>query len=102
MKAKPNTDQFITRKDPSTFLEGGAADVADRIEKPKPPAIEVKAPVYAPEFVTRVHREQKVFRLPLDLINELKRESYERSMRTGSRVTETELVEQSLRTFFNI
>jgi hypothetical protein len=102
MKAKPNTDQFRTKKDPSAFLEGGAADVADRIEKPKPLAIEVKAPVYAPEVVTRVHREQKVFRLPLDLINELKRESYERSMRTGSRVTETELVEQSLRAFFKI
>jgi hypothetical protein len=102
MKAKPNTDQFITRKDPSSFLEGGAADAADRLEKPKPSAIDVKAPVYAPAVVTKVHREQKVFRLPLDLINELKRESYERSMRTGSRVTETELVEQSLRTFFNI
>ena len=32
MKAKPNTDQFITKKDPSSFLEGGAADAADRLE----------------------------------------------------------------------
>ena len=98
MKAKPDTDQFKTRKDLSAFLEGGAADAADRMEKPQ----SSRATIYAPEVVTKVHREQKVFRLPLDLINELKRESYERSMRTGSRVTETELVEQSLRAFFNI
>lgn len=48
---------------------------------------------------SKMHREQKVFRLPLDLINLLKRESYERSVQTGSRVTETELVEQALRKF---
>ncbi len=50
----------------------------------------------------KIHREQKVFRLPLDLINHLKRESYERSINLGSRVTETELVEQALRSFFKI
>lgn len=99
MKAKPNTDQFKIKKDPSAFLEGGAADIADRIEKPKQSVVAIKEPVPEPDFVPKVHREQKVFRLPLDLINALKRESYERSMKTGSRVTETELVEQSLREF---
>lgn len=99
MKAKPNTDQFKIKKDPSAFLEGGAADIADRIEKPKQSVVAIKEPVPEPDFVGKVHREQKVFRLPLDLINALKRESYERSMKTGSRVTETELVEQSLREF---
>jgi len=94
VKAKPNTEQFKLKKDPADFLEGGAADVADRAEKLKPVAAQ-------PAFETKVHREQKVFRLPLDLINTLKRESYERSMKTGSRVTETELVEQSLRMFFD-
>jgi hypothetical protein len=101
MKAKPNTDQFKIKRDPSAFLEGGAADIADRLEKPKQSVVAIKEPVPAPEVVTKVHREQKVFRLPLDLINALKRESYERSMKTGSRVTETELVEQSLREFLN-
>jgi hypothetical protein len=93
VKAKPNTDQFKPRKDPSSFLEGGAADAADKLDKQPVKAVQ-------PVFEAKVHREQKVFRLPLDLINTLKREAYERSMKTGSRVTETELVEQSLRLFF--
>ena len=93
MKAKPNTDQFKPKKDPSDFLEGGAADVADKSGQPQTVAVQ-------PVIEAKVHREQKVFRLPLDLINTLKREAYERSMKTGSRVTETELVEQSLRMYF--
>jgi hypothetical protein len=88
MKAKPNTEQF--KKDPSAFLQGGAVDSANRTE----PVIQ--------SMVTKVHREQKVFRLPLDLINALKRESYERSVKTGLRVTETELVEQALRSMLSI
>lgn len=99
MKIKPNTDQFKLQKDPSAFLEGGAADVADRTEKVQPVAA-YQTPTSQPVVEAKVHREQKVFRLPLDLINVLKRESYERSVKTGARVTETELVEQSLRAFF--
>jgi len=94
VKAKPNTDQFKPHKDPSSFLEGGAADALEKLGKQPAKAAQ-------PAFEAKVHREQKVFRLPLDLINALKREAYERSMKTGSRVTETELVEQSLRMFFN-
>ncbi len=93
MKAKPNTDQFKPNKDPSDFLEGGAADAADRVGTPQP------IPVASP---AKAHREQKIFRLPLDLIAFLKREAYERSVKTGSRVTETELVEQALRAFYNL
>ena len=100
MKAKPNTDQFKLPKDPSAFLEGGAADAADREGAPQPNAMKPLAIKDQPEGGGKVHREQKIFRLPLDLINELKREAYERSVKTGSRVTETELVEQSLRMFF--
>ena len=94
MKTKPNTEQFQAKKDPSAFLESGAADIANQIEKPQQASSESQAPT------TRVHREQKIFRLPVDLINELKRESYERSMKIGYRVTETELVEQALKAFF--
>jgi len=93
MKSKPNTDQFKRHEDPSAFLEGGAADAADRVDR---------QPFVEPPVVARVHREQKIFRLPLDLINTLKRESYERSMATGLRVTETELVEKALRMFFKL
>jgi len=95
MKAKPNTDQFKPHKDPSSFLEGGAADASDKSAKQP-------AKVVEPMFEAKVHREQKVFRLPLDLINTLKREAYERSVKTGARVTETELVEQSLRSFLGV
>lgn len=97
MKGKPDIGQFKPGKDATDFLESGAADVADRGGKVAKPARvpAVKAPVEA-----KVHREQKVFRLPLDLINDLKREAYERSVKSGARVTETELVEQALRAFF--
>lgn len=102
MKSKPNTDQFKPKKDPSDFLEGGAADAADRVGTPQPATVASQAPIALPAVAAKVHREQKIFRLPLDLIAFLKRESYERSMKTGSRVTETELVEQALRYFYKI
>lgn len=102
MKAKPNTDQFKLKKDPSAFLEGGAADTADRTEKPQAGAATPPALNPQPVVEAKVHREQKVFRLPLDLIDALRRESYERSVKTRARVTETELVELALRTFLNV
>jgi hypothetical protein len=98
MKTKPNTEQFKLKKDPSSFLEGGAAD---RIEKEQVVEISQKSIAVnhpLPE-INKVHREQKVFRLPLDLINALKEESYERGRKKGSRVTETELIEQALRAY---
>lgn len=100
MKSKPNTDQFKPKKDPSDFLEGGAADAADRMGTPQQAAVP-QAPIVLPAVAVKAHREQKIFRLPLDLIAFLKRESYERSVKTGSRVTETELVEQALRAFYD-
>ena len=102
MKAKPNTDQFKPKKDPSAFLEGGAADAADRAEKQNPAAVPPPAPTAQPVAEAKVHREQKIFRLSLELIKVLKRESYERSEKTGARVTETELVEQALSAFFKV
>ncbi len=101
MKTKPNTDQFKPKKDPSDFLEGGAADVADRTVKQQK-VVESKVQTIESVKSARIHREQKIFRLPLDLINDLKREAYERSVKAGYRVTETELVEQSLRAFLSI
>lgn len=102
MKSKPNTDQFKPQKDPSDFLEGGAADAADRGGTLQSAAVASQAPIHLPAAAAKVHREQKIFRLPLDLIAFLKRESYEQSVKTGSRVTETELVEQALRSFYKI
>lgn len=100
MKSKPNTDQFKLTKDPAAFLEGGASDASNRIEISKAANHKSPSETFMPSSDIRVHREQKVFRLPLDLILELKKEAYERSTRTGIRVTETELVEQAIRAFF--
>ncbi|BBP02276.1 hypothetical protein [Sulfuriferula nivalis] len=101
MKAKPNTEQFKSKKDPSAFLEGGAADAADKTGKLQ--NVDGDSIVTEERVLdTKIHREQKIFRLPLELIKVLKRESYERSEKSGCRVTETELVEQALREFFNI
>ena len=102
MKTKPNTDQFKPKKDPTAFLEGGTADLANQAEKSQQVTADSQVPIDQPLTNTRVHREQKIFRLPLDLINALKRESYERSVKTGTRVTETELVEQAIRAFLDI
>lgn len=100
MKSKPNTDQFKIKKDPTLFLEGGDFESIDRANKDQQTPITPQEPHQRQMVIeSKMHREQKVFRLPLDLINQLKRESYERSVKTGSRVTETELVEQALRNF---
>jgi len=99
MKAKPNTEQFKLKKDPSAFLEGGAADIADQTgNQSGAGTISQKTPAQ-PAVKAKDNRQQKVFRLSRDLIKALKRESYERSMETGTRVTETDLVEQALRNF---
>jgi hypothetical protein len=89
MKAKPNIDEF---------LESGASDLANKSTKTKQAVTESQVTITQPP--AKVHREQKIFRLPVDLINELKREAYEQSVKTNTRVTETELVEQALRAFF--
>lgn len=97
MKGKPDTSRLPNVGDVNSFLDNGAADAADRA-----PAPLRRSPQQPTDPIAgKVHREQKVFRLPLQLINTLKREAYERSVATGSRVTETELVEQALTEFFD-
>ena len=84
MKARPDTNVFGLTRDPTAFLGGAVADA------PIPPAVKPPA---------KTHREQKIFRLPLDVIADLKRVAYERSAAIGARVTETDLVEQALRAY---
>ena len=88
MKPKPNINQFNSTSSVDAFLESGNSGTNN-------------TPT-APKLKSKVYREQKVFRLPIDLIEALKKESYEQSLKTGSRITETELVEQALRAFLNI
>jgi hypothetical protein len=103
MKARPNTEQFKLKKDPSAFLEGGAADVADKTRNAQlQDGVSNSIQLEAKTADIRIYREQKIFRLPLGLIKTLKREAYERSEKAGCRITETELVEQALREFFGI
>lgn len=86
MKARPDTNVFGLKKDPTDFLGGAAAD----------------APAKPAAKPARAHREQKIFRLPVDLIADLKRAAYEQSVASGGRVTETDLVERALRAFLSI
>ena len=85
------------KPDINAFLDGGTVDFAYKTESKKP-AIKSES---APQPNPRVHREQKIFRLPIDLITELKDQAYNRSKKSGIRITETELVEQALRAFFD-
>jgi hypothetical protein len=98
MKIKPDTEQFKPIKDPDTFLNGGIKDTVKTIDSVE--SSPSKSNVFPTK--TRIHREQKIFRLPLTLIEELKREAYEQSVKTGGRVTETEIVEQALKSFLNL
>jgi hypothetical protein len=97
MRAKPNTDQFRPPgKDPSDFLESGAADLADQVGREK------KAEEKEQEIAPKIVREQKIFRLPVDMIRALKTAAYERSMTSNSRVTETDLVETAIKRFLKL
>lgn len=101
MKGKPNTDQFKTAKDPSAFLESGAADAADK-SMAKTVLRESLPPQRTEPLMFKMQKEQKLFRLSMDIIDALKRESYERSVATRTRVTEVELVEQALRAYLKL
>ena len=45
----------------------------------------------------KIYKEQKLYRLPTDLIEGLREMAYEKSKKEGRRVTETEIVEQAIR-----
>lgn len=90
MKKKPDLSGFSQpAKDPTAFLEGGAADVANRSV---PAAQQVK-----PEPTV-----QKLFRLPWDVAQALKIGAAEQSAAQGKRVTETEIVEALIRDHFQV
>lgn len=89
MKKKPDLSTFIPpQKDPSEFLDKGAADIADRSHI-APQRFE---PSIKPEPVV-----QKLFRLRWDTANALRLAAAQESVREGRRVTETEIIESLLR-----
>ena len=87
MKGRPNMDV-------DAFLTGGTADsikpvpaqsLASVIPKPPPKAV----------------REQKVFRLPVTMIDDLRRVVFHHSALQNRRVTETEIVELAIQAFID-
>lgn len=78
--------------DVDAFLTGGTADSiktvtaqASVIPKPPPKAV----------------REQKVFRLPVTMIDDLRRVVFHHSALQNRRVTETEIVELAIQAFID-
>lgn len=87
MKKKPDLKAF---KDPSNFLNGGAADIAEKdyTNKNKIPE--------------KALTQQKIFRLSVEVSNALKLHIAQTQVNTGIRTTETEIVEKLLRAYLGI
>jgi len=82
MKAKPNIENF---------LAGGAAAAT---EQPKP------AKASAPVSVIPEQRRTKSIRIAPALDMFLKEEAFKRTMATGKRVNESDLIEEALAGYF--
>ena len=81
MKAKPNLDNF---------LAGGAAAAAEK-----------SAPAPAPAPVIEQRRTKSIRIVPvLDMF--LKEEAFKRTMASGKRINESDLIEEALAGYFNI
>jgi len=91
MKAKPDISGFVSAKDPTAFLEGGAGDHANRGGAQASTAVSAPASPIKPEPTV-----QKLFRLRWDIANALKLGAAESSVASGRRVTETEVIEELL------
>lgn len=96
MRKKPDLSVLSdARKDPSAFIQGGAAD---RAEHPKPAAAVAAGDSDAPRRGRG--RVQKIFNFPEDLADRLRDEAAARSRETGSRVTEKDIVVAALEAYF--
>ncbi len=84
MKAKPNLENF---------LAGGAAAAA---ENPAP------APVSVPTAAVNEQRRTKSIRIVPALDMFLKEEAFRRTMASGKRVNESDLIEEALAGYFKI
>lgn len=82
MKKKPSIDEFL----------GGSPTQ----EPPKPKTPPEPPPALAP---TGEVRKQKLARLPVSLLNDLKKRALEISLETGKRVSEEDLIEEALKKF---
>lgn len=89
MRGKPDLKDF---KDPTDFLEGGAADRAE-----KEGASEKKKK----GILDKPKTQQKIFRLSVDVVNALKLHVAQQQVDSGKRTTETEIVETLLRHYLD-
>ena len=109
MKAKPDTTAFSPeerrKRDAAErgFIEGGAADVAERgagqaaeVAPQRAPA--EPAPLPQASTTPQVLTVQKLFRMRKDTSDALQQLALDLKKSTGRRVTETEIVEELVRT----
>lgn len=107
MRTKPDISQFAgAAKDPNDFLDGASA------ESPPPAAAPLACVSPAPadtgvrtmtiEVTKPEPTVQKLFRLNWELANALKIGAARESAASGRRVTETEIVERLLRTYYKL
>jgi len=89
MKRKPDLGAFVRAKDPTAFLEGGAADLAE-----KSPALKARA-----SRRPRAPQVQKLFHFSEDLASRLKERAHRRSREAGVRVTERDIVIEALEAY---
>jgi hypothetical protein len=95
MRKKPDLSVLSdVRKDPSAFIQGGAADRAEHPQPAPAAAGEAEAPRRGRG------RVQKIFNFPEDLADRLRDEAASRSRETGSRVTEKDIVVAALEAYF--
>lgn len=83
MKAKPNLENF---------LAGGAASAAENAAAPVPVSV----------AVVIEHRRTKSIRIAPALDMFLKEEAFRRTMASGKRVNESDLIEEALAGYFKI
>ena len=89
MKKKPNLTAF---KDPNNFLNGGAADIAEKDYTVK----------HKSKISEKALTQQKIFRLSVEVSNALKLHIAQTQVNTAIRTTETEIVEKLLREYLGI
>ena len=99
MRKKPDISGFVAPKDPTIFLEGGTADVAER---PRVVVPTLPTQTVAAETPRRGRgKVQKIFNFPEDLADRLRDEAIARSRATGTRVTEKDIVVAALDAYLN-
>lgn len=95
MRGKPDLSGLTSPKDPTAFLEAGMGDIV----KASPSS---SSNHFDTEQEPPIPVVQKLFRLRWDIANTLKADALKESMKTGKRVTETQIIERLLKDYYEI